>query len=49
MRGDFSQVQQLRLSTSTAGGMGSIPGRELRSYMPRGAARKKEKKTEDGK
>ena len=24
-------------------------GGELRSYMPRGAARKKEKKTEDGK
>ena len=35
-------VQWLRLRASTAGGMGSIPGLELRSHMPR--SRKKKKK-----
>ena len=38
-------VQLLRLCTSTAGGLGSIPVqslvRELRSHMPHGAAKKK--------
>ena len=35
--------QWLGLCTSTAGGMGWIPGQELRPYMPFGVAKKKKK------
>ena len=35
-------VQWLRPHASNAGGVGSIPGQELRSHMPRGTAEKKE-------
>ena len=42
---DFPVFQWLRLRTSTAGGVGSIPGvGELRSCMPGGVAKKKKKK-----
>ena len=43
-------VQWLGLRTSTAGGMGSIPGQaggELRCWKLYGAAKKKEKKRKD--
>ena len=39
--GNSPGVQRLRLFTSIAGGVGSIPGWELRSCMPRVAAKKK--------
>ena len=32
-------VQELRLCASNAGDAGSIPGQELRSYMPRSVAK----------
>lgn len=37
-------VQELGLWASTVGGMGSIPGWELRSCMPNGVAKKKKRK-----
>ena len=38
--GTFLVVQWLRFGASTAGGMGLIPGRELRFHMPHSVAKK---------
>ena len=38
---EFPGIQWLGLRAFTAGGMGSIPGQELRSRMPRGMVKKK--------
>lgn len=41
--GTFQVVQWLRLHAARAGGTGSIPGWEQRSYMPLRMAKKKKK------
>ena len=37
-------IQWLRLQASTAGGFGLMPGGELKSQVPHGVAKKKNKK-----
>ena len=43
--GTFLTVQRFRFCTSTVGSMASIPGGELRSFMPHSAAKKKKKES----